>query len=229
MEPGHQSSHRQHCEHHDFTAGNASFFENSDTNDIVSNWVFRESALAARVPLAHRSSTCRVSRRMGDNYAATPMKAWDTIVEGRDMLSWQRGRHSLKFGGSYRKYIWPMWGFFQNRGYYQFTNGFTTATATNDGTGSALASFLLGLPAVKQRQAGIPQMQLRQWYVDGFVQDSFQLTPQTTIEIGLRYEYMSPLVDISYTNSNLTFDNGIPSAFIGGQKASQGAEVSEYT
>ena len=80
----------------------------------------------------------------------------------------------LKFGGSYRKYIWPMWGFFQNRGYYQFTNGFTTDNGTNDGTGSALASFLLGLPAVKQRQAGIPQMQLRQWYADGFVQDSFR-------------------------------------------------------
>ncbi len=63
---------------------------------------------------------------MGDNYSATPMKAWDTIAEGRDTLSWQHGRHSLKFGGSYRKYIWPMWGFFQNRGYYQFTNGFTT-------------------------------------------------------------------------------------------------------
>ena len=108
------------------------------------------------------------------------------------MLSWQHGRHSLKFGGSYRDYIWPMWGFFQNRGYYQFTNGFTTQTATNDGTGSALASFLLGLPAVKQRQAGIPQMQLRQWYVDGFAQDSFQLTHSTTIEIGLRYEYMNP-------------------------------------
>src|SRR5206468_6578543 len=54
-----------------------------------------------------------------------------------------------------------MWGFFQNRGYYQFTNGFTTQTATNDGTGSALASLLLGLPVVKQRQAGIPQMDLR--------------------------------------------------------------------
>ena len=102
------------------------------------------------------------------------MHAWDTILEGRDLLSWQRGRHSLKFGGSFRYFIWPMWGFFQNRGYYQFTNGFTTQTATNDGTGSALASFLLGLPAVKQRQAGIPQMQLRQWYADAFVQDSFR-------------------------------------------------------
>src|SRR4030095_9928224 len=91
-------------------------------------------------------------------------------------------------------------------------------TATNDGTGSALASFLLGLPAVKQRQAGIPQMQLRQWYADAFVQDSFQLTRNTTIQIGLRYEYMSPLVDIRYTNTNLTFQNGVPAVFIGGQQ-----------
>src|SRR5258707_13017740 len=145
------------------------------------------------------------------------MRAGNPPIEPRALQSWQRGRHSLKFGGSYRRYIWPMWGFFQNRGYYQFTNGFTTDNGTNDGTGSGLASFLLGLPAVKQRQAGIPQMQLRQWYADGFVQDSFQLTHTTTIEMGLRYEYMDPLVDIAYTNSNLTFQNGVPSVFIGGQ------------
>src|SRR6266481_2103811 len=155
---------------------------------------------------------------MGDTYAATPMKAWDTIIEARDVLSWQRGRHGLKLGGSYRRYIWPMWGFFQNRGYYQFTNGFTTQTATNDGTGSALASFLLGLPAVKQRQAGVPQMQLRQWYADAFVQDSFQLNRNTTIQLGLRYEYMSPLKDIRYANTNLVFKDGVPFVFIGGQQ-----------
>jgi hypothetical protein len=154
---------------------------------------------------------------MGDTYAATPMHAWDTIIEGRDQLSWQRGRHSLTFGGSYRRFIWPMWGFFQNRGYYQFTNGFTTKSLTQDGTGSALASFLLGLPAVKQRQAGIPQMQLRQWYADGFVQDRFQITQTTTIEMGLRYEYMDPLVDIRYANTNLIFQDGVPSVFVGGQ------------
>jgi hypothetical protein len=154
---------------------------------------------------------------MGDTFVATPMHAWDTILEARDTLSWQIGRHSLKLGGSYRHFIWPMWGFFQNRGYYQFTNGFTTRTATNDGTGSALASFLLGLPAVKQRQAGIPQMQLRQWYADAFIQDSFQLTRNTTVQLGLRYEYMSPLEDIRYPNTNLTFQDGRPAIFVGGQ------------
>ena len=154
---------------------------------------------------------------MGDTYAATPMRAWDTTVEGRDSLGWQRGRHRFKFGGSFRDYIWPMWGFFQNRGYYQFTTGYTTRTGTNDGTGSALASFLLGLPAVKQRQAGIPQMQLRAWSTDGFFQDSFAPTRSTTIELGLRYEYTRPLHDITYANTNLTFQSGAPEIFIGGQ------------
>ena len=192
--------------------------ENSDDNDIVSELGITGVGFGGQGAFGAPFFNIQGFSPMGDSYAATPMKAWDTVVEGRDVLSWQHGRHSLKFGGSYRRLIWPMWGFFQNRGYYQFTNGFTTQMATNDGTGSALASFLLGLPAVKQRQAGIPQMQLRQWYADGFVQDSFKLTRNITVEMGLRYEYMDPLVDISYANTNLTFDsNGVPSVFVGGQ------------
>jgi len=155
---------------------------------------------------------------IGDSYAATPMHAWDTLIEGRDTVSWLVGKHSLKIGGGYQWYIWPMWGFFQNRGYYQFTNGFTTDIGANDGTGSALASFLLGLPVVRQRQAGVPQMNLRQWYANGYVQDTFRITRNTTVDYGVRYEYMSALRDIKYTNSNLTFSsNGTPSVFIGGQ------------
>lgn len=146
------------------------------------------------------------------------MHAWDTIVEGRDSVSWQHGRHSMKFGASYRRYIWPMWGFFQNRGYYQFTSGFTTRTATNDGTGSALSSFMLGLPAVRQRQAGVPSMNLRQWYADSFVQDTWRVTSKTTLDFGLRYEFMSPLIDVSRKWRNLLVEkNDKLDVFIGGQ------------
>ena len=154
----------------------------------------------------------------GDNYLATPMHAWDTVIEGRDALNWQIGRHSAKFGAVYQRFIWPMWGFFQNRGYYQYTNGYTTQYALNDhATGSSLASFLLGLPAARQGQAGVPQMQLRQWYADGFAQDAWRLTNKTTLTYGLRYEFMSPLVDLDYTNSNLDLSSGKPQVFIGGQ------------
>lgn len=191
--------------------------ENSESNDIVSELGIQGVGFGGQGAFGAPWFNVQGYSGMGDSFAATPMHAWDTIVEGRDLLSWQVGRHGLKFGGSYRYYIWPMWGFFQNRGYYQFTNGFTTRTGTNDGAGSALASFLLGLPTVKQRQAGVPQMQLRQWYADAFVQDTFRVTPNTTIDMGLRYEYMSPLVDIRYPNSNLIFQDGKPAAFIGGQ------------
>jgi hypothetical protein len=145
------------------------------------------------------------------------MHAWDTTVELRDTFAWQRGHHALRFGGDARRYIWPMWGFFQNRGFYQFTNGYTTHFGFNDGSGSGFASLLLSLPTVKQRQAGVPQMNLRNWGYDGFAEDSWKITTNTTINFGVRYEYTSPLYDLRETNSNLVFNNGVPSVFIGGQ------------
>jgi hypothetical protein len=77
--------------------------------------------------------------------------------------------------------------------------------------------MLLSLPTVKQRQAGIPQMNLRNWGGDAFAEDSWQVTPTTTLNLGLRYEYTSPLYDRDKTNSNLIFQDGVPSVFVGGE------------
>ena len=44
-------------------------------------------------------------------------------------------------------------------------------------------------------------MNLRQWYADAFAQDTWRVTPRTTIDVGLRYEYMTPLVDIRETGA----------------------------
>ena len=60
-------------------------------------------------------------------------------------------------------------------------------------------------------------MQLRQWYADAYAQDAWRLTSTTTITYGLRYEFMSPLVDLDYANSNLDLSSGAPQVFIGGQ------------
>ena len=192
--------------------------ESANKNDIVSELGITGTGFGGPAAWGAPYFNVQGFTPMGDSFSATPMHAWDTVVEGRDTLNWQIGRHSAKFGGSYRKFIWPMWGFFQNRGFYQFTNGFTTAHALNDGkTGSSLASFELGLPAARQGQAGVPQMDLRQWYSDAYAQDAWRLTSTTTLTYGVRYEYMSPLVDIRYTNSNLDLSSGTPRVFIGGQ------------
>ena len=166
----------------------------------------------------------------GDAWQATPMHQWSTSFEGRETLSWQKGRHSFKFGGAYRKVIWPMWALVQSRGYYQFTPGFTTQTSTNDGTGSALASFLLGDPASRQLQAGVPSMNLRNWSADAFVQDTWRVTPSTTIDAGVRYEFETPLVDIQRHWSNIIQESGGLMAFIGGQNGMPtGPAVSSQT
>ena len=53
-------------------------------------------------------------------------------------------------------------------------------------------------------------MQLRNWGWDTFAEDSWQVTSNTTVNIGLRYEYTSPLYDLRNTNSNIIFNDGVP-------------------
>lgn len=193
------------------------YSENNFKNDIVGDLGITGVGFGGAAGWGAPAFNVQGYSPFGDSWLATPMQAWDTILEGRDSLSWQLGRHAVKFGGSYRRFIWPMWALVQSRGYYGFTSGFTTQTATNDGTGSALASFLLGLPTVRQLQYGLPSMNLRQWYGDAFAQDTWRITNNTTIDVGVRYEYMSALVDISRNWSNLLQQDGKLMAFLGGQ------------
>jgi hypothetical protein len=191
--------------------------ENNGVNDIVDALGITGVNFGGQGAWGAPSFNVQGYSPFGDAWLATPMHMWDTMLEGRDALNWQRGAHSLKFGGSFRWYIWPMWALVQSRGYYTFTNGFTTQTATNDGTGDALASFLLGLPATRQVQNGVPTMDLRQWSTDAFAQDTWRVTPHTTIDVGLRYEFMAPLVDTSRHWSNLYQTSTGLTAFIGGE------------
>jgi hypothetical protein len=191
--------------------------QNDSVNDIVSALGIQGIGFGGKNAWGAPWFAAQGYTGIGDTFAATPMHAWDTTIEVRDTYAWQRGRHGMKFGGEFHRYIWPMWGFFQNRGYYQYTAGYTTEFGFNDGSGSGLASMLLSLPAVKQRQAGIPQMDLRAWGTGAFAEDSWQVTPTTTLNLGLRYEYTSPLYDKDNTNTNLIFKNGVPSVFIGGE------------
>ncbi len=153
----------------------------------------------------------------GDSLLCTPCLYSNTVLQLGEHLTWLAGGHSVKLGGDLRTFRWDMLGFFQNRGFFSFTPGFTTRTATNDGTGDPLASFLLGLPVVAQRQAGLPSMNMRQTSFDAFVQDDWRLTSTLTLNLGLRYELASPLHDVNKILTNLDLVDGRPLAYIGGQ------------
>ena len=154
---------------------------------------------------------------IGDALLCTPCQYWNNNFQGGERVTWTPGRHSIRVGGDVRKFNWDMLGFFQNRGYFQFTSPITSRTSLADGTGDALASFLLGDPTLAQRQAGTPSMKMRQWTYDAFVQDDWRATPSLTINAGVRYELQTPLHDISKILTNLDFSHGAPVAFVGGQ------------
>jgi hypothetical protein len=154
---------------------------------------------------------------IGDSLLCTPCRYWNNNIQIGERVTWSLGAHSVRFGGDARRFIWDMLGFFQNRGYFQFTSPITSRTSLADGTGDPLASFLLGTPALAQRQAGTPSMKMRQTTYDAFIQDDWRITSSFTLNVGLRYELQTPLHDISKILTNLDFSNGAPVAFVGGQ------------
>jgi hypothetical protein len=127
-----------------------------------------------------------------------------------DNVAWHRGSHNFKFGAEvlhvqYNRFESP-----STLGDFQFTSGFTTRTAKADGTGDALASFLLGMPAVASRAVGPSRIDGRQWTYSIYAQDDWAITPKLTLNIGLRYELSPPMYDQHQQMSSIDYSS-VPS------------------
>lgn len=127
-----------------------------------------------------------------------------------DNLAWHRGKHNLKFGGQVFRIEYNRFETPSTLGDFQFTSGFTTRTARNDGTGDALASFLLGMPAIASRAVGPSRIDGRQWSYALYAQDDFNLTSKLTLNIGLRYELAPPMYDAHQQMSSIDYQT-VPS------------------
>lgn len=110
-------------------------------------------------------------------------------------LSYTRGRHTLKAGA---EFLWVAYNRVESPntlGTYQFTAGYTSRTGSNDGTGHALASFLLGLPQQGNRVVGPNRIAGRQPVFSAYVQDDWRVSSRVTLNLGLRYELAPPMYD----------------------------------
>jgi outer membrane receptor protein involved in Fe transport len=150
---------------------------------------------------------------IGDDNFFLPMLLRDNTFQWLDTVSISAGRHTIKAGGEFRRFQFNIAQLFTPRGDIRFNANFTTrfaGTGGADATGDSLASFLLGLPAQQRRTVGNANAYLRQLAYSGFVQDDWKFSPQLTINLGLRYEYVSPFSDKYGRLANVSF-NGIPS------------------
>jgi len=156
----------------------------------------------------------------GDATGALPRLLRNNTFQFLDNVTWLKGRHSLKMGAEVRRFRYNLQAWYQSRGYFQFSDGFTTRTASNDGTGHSMASYLLGLPFFAQRQVGQTLMDNRSTTFSGYVQDDIKVSQRLTLNVGVRYEINTPLADINRRLPNADFGrltNGLPTIYIGGQ------------
>ncbi len=104
-----------------------------------------------------------------------------------DLSYWNRGRHNIQFGGDFKKQEFNNIGQQNPRGSF----GFTGAAAGND-----FAGFLLGVPDTSSIAFGNADKYLRANIYDAFVQDDFRVNPSLSVNLGLRWDYWSPITEL---------------------------------
>jgi hypothetical protein len=99
------------------------------------------------------------------------------------------GKHFLKFGGEGRRYNRNESGRGYPSGQYSFNRTWTQAQANRADavSGNSLASMLLGLPAAASVQKNIDPS-YRHHYWAGFFHDDWKVTPNLTLNIGIRWD-----------------------------------------
>lgn len=110
-----------------------------------------------------------------------------------DNYSWIHGRHALKFGAEARR------SFDQDVLLTSASGSFTFSTQPtglpgNASTGNGLASMLVGFPTAFSELV-TDTLKRSSWYLAGFVQDDWTVSSSLTLNIGLRWETDTPMVD----------------------------------
>lgn len=105
-------------------------------------------------------------------------------------ISYQRGKHSLKFGGDWRVIDFNEGQNANPSGTFGFTRGYTqgpNALTASSTSGFGFASFLLGDPASGTVNR-INNISTQGLYFGAYVQDDWRVTDRLTLNIGLRWD-----------------------------------------
>ena len=118
------------------------------------------------------------------------------------------GKHNLKFGGELfvmkANNNTPV----SNLNTFTFNAGWTQQNAQSGSqtAGNTFASLLLGYPTSTGGGYSVTiASAFQQIYTGFFVQDDFRVTPRLTLNVGLRWEYESPMSE-RYNRQNAGFD-----------------------
>src|SRR5215472_6323287 len=157
----------------------------------------------------------------GFAYAATLGNANDglqqffttNVYHGIDNLTMIFGRHMIKTGGQFiRQQVNTFYAGNNGRtGYINFTGRFTAPNAVNPVPQGLLigeADFVLGLPTDLGRGVSTGTWGHRSTVYGIYIQDDWRAANNLTLNLGIRWEYHSPWVEVADRQSNFGLFTG---------------------
>jgi hypothetical protein len=124
---------------------------------------------------------------------ATPGHFNDNAFQIANDVQWVRGAHQVAFGVDWIHYQLNELSNFQSNGQFAFSG---------QATGDGLLDLLLGLPRTFA-QGNPEEENWRQNYWGAYIQDSFRVRKNLTVNAGLRWEPYSPAQDKFHRGSHL--------------------------
>lgn len=137
-----------------------------------------------------------------------PLVDRDNTFQYSGALTQTTGAHTLKYGATLiRRQI-------QN---YQSTSGVGAFSFNTNPGGNALANFLTGTAYQVTRIEQLAPRYLRSWEPSVYVQDDWRITRKVTLNLGLRYDVITPDVEVHNFISN--FDPATATLLVAGQNS----------
>ncbi len=170
------------------------------------------SIVAPQFPVFGLSDTIGTGNG-GDSFTQyQPRNVWATLGS----VTWQRGRHSIKFGGDWRVLDFNEGQNSAASGTFSFGRTFTQGpnpVVSSSTAGYGVASFLLGA-ASSGSVIAINPISTQGLYFAAFVQDDWKVSDKLTINIGLRWDTnvgdREKYNRIAYFDPNATSTLGAP-------------------
>jgi hypothetical protein len=139
----------------------------------------------------------------------SPINKTSGVFDWADNVSWSHGKHLFKFGGE-MMWIRPNTQAASNgRGSLSFSGAFSQNPSARSTSGNGVADLLLGY-ANSVNTGTILSSQERGWYYGGYANDQWNVTPNLTINYGLRYELFMPFYDVDNRQANFVTDPDSP-------------------
>jgi hypothetical protein len=138
----------------------------------------------------------------------TPNNRLEQTFVLSDNVIYSLSNHSLGFGMELKKLLEDGGNRAGARGTFSFTQRFTTLPGVA-GTGEPMAEFLLGYPSSATTARGDGYSNIRQSTAAFYVKDDWQVSPVLTLNVGVRYEYPSPLTETGDRLPNFDTTTGL--------------------